>query len=81
MIHYTLNLYIRKGNCDPSIGITPIYKGVALPVRHPRIRKDISAIIIRFARHRCVILFYGPCTAFRNFSRIHQPDTNRKVRP
>lgn len=68
MIHYTLNLYIRKGNYDRHIGITPIYKGVALPVRHPRTDRGIGTILACFARHRCVIRFYNPCRrAFGNF--------------
>jgi hypothetical protein len=80
MIQHTLNLYIRKGNCDPSIDITPIYKGVWSPVRHPRTDMGIGSILACFIRHRCVIRFYNPRPAFRNFSRIHQPNTNRKVR-
>jgi hypothetical protein len=59
MIHYTLNLYIRKGNYDRHIGITPIYKVVALPVRHPRTDRGIGTILACFARHWCVICFYN----------------------
>ena len=81
MIHYALNLYIRKGNYNRHIGITPIYKGVRSPVRHPRIDRYIGPILACFISHRCVIRFYNPRTAFGNFSRIHQPNTNRKVRP
>jgi len=78
MIHLTPHLYIRKGNCDPSIAITLIYKGVGLPVRHPRTDRGIDPILTRFIRHRCVI---HARMAFRNFSRIRHPNTNRKVRP
>ena len=59
MIQHTLNLYIRKGNCDPSIDITPIYKGVWSPVRHPRTDMGIGSILACFIRHRCVIRFYN----------------------
>jgi len=78
MIHSALNLYIRKGNCDPSIGSTPIYKRVGLPVRHPRTDKGIDPILTCCVHHRCVI---HARMAFRNFFRIRRPNKNGKVRP
>jgi len=78
MTHFALKLYIRKGNRDPSIGSTPIYKRVGLPVRHPRTDKSIDPILTRFVRHRCVI---HTRMAFRSFFRIRHPNKNGKVRP
>jgi hypothetical protein len=78
MIHFALNLYIRKGNCEPSIGVTLIYKGVGLPVRHPRTDRGIDPILTRFVRHRCVI---HTRMALRNLFRIRHPNKNGKVRP
>jgi hypothetical protein len=78
MIHLIPYLYIRKGNCDSSIAITLIYKGVGLPVRHPRTDRGIDPILTRFVRHRCVIHAH---MAFRNLFRIRHPNKNGKARP